>query len=344
MSDAVYENVMPAATPPAAWPVSSGQPMALSQQFTVNRIMAELAADDARGLNSVNGPPGTGKTYMLRDLIAAIVVLRAEKLALPATPEACLDTENEVRWSTEDADGWRRRHTLIPPVADLAGHEIVVASSNNGVVENVSLKTPALDALGGEWRESFRYLEQPAGRVIGDDAWGAIAARLLRRSYRHDFVQDFWWGQLKRGEDAPEPGSTPGADKGRSGLGLHDLLMAQTGWYRDLAAVVDDDGDEAVGWMDEAEQTPPLGETDRASAVAKFNDARDLVFLLVVDRQDAAELLERFVGPDAKLAQLSERAQSAEECPRPFACEGRAFRARSDCRNGGLRVRARSRR
>lgn len=44
MPDAVYENVAPAASPLGAWPVRSTQPMALSQQFTVNRIMTELGS------------------------------------------------------------------------------------------------------------------------------------------------------------------------------------------------------------------------------------------------------------------------------------------------------------
>ena len=66
--------------PPGRWVTAADRPLAFSQQFAVNRIMRDHG-DGQPGLFAVNGPPGTGKTTMLRDVVAAVVVQRAIKLA-----------------------------------------------------------------------------------------------------------------------------------------------------------------------------------------------------------------------------------------------------------------------
>jgi hypothetical protein len=63
--------VLPKNFPKARWPSKSA--MVLAQQFAVNKAMELLA--EGHGLYSINGPPGTGKTTLLRDLIAAILAI-----------------------------------------------------------------------------------------------------------------------------------------------------------------------------------------------------------------------------------------------------------------------------
>jgi ABC-type lipoprotein export system ATPase subunit len=55
----------------------------LLQQAAVNGTSNELRDG---GLLSVNGPPGTGKTTLLRDVLVATVVERAEAMATFADP------------------------------------------------------------------------------------------------------------------------------------------------------------------------------------------------------------------------------------------------------------------
>jgi type II secretory ATPase GspE/PulE/Tfp pilus assembly ATPase PilB-like protein len=50
----------------------------------VNQITEALG--EPAGLLAVNGPPGTGKTTMLRDVIAAVTVRRAMALASRDSP------------------------------------------------------------------------------------------------------------------------------------------------------------------------------------------------------------------------------------------------------------------
>jgi hypothetical protein len=80
----LLDGVAPGRTPPGRWVTSTDRPLAFSQQFAVNQALAELK--DSAGLFAVNGPPGTGKTTMLRDLIAAVVTEPAIRLAALSAP------------------------------------------------------------------------------------------------------------------------------------------------------------------------------------------------------------------------------------------------------------------
>ncbi|GAB3668394.1 AAA domain-containing protein [Actinocorallia lasiicapitis] len=181
----VFDGLAPRLVPQGRWPAPTGQALSASQQFAVNRIHAELAAS---GLFSVNGPPGTGKTTMLRDLIAAIIVDRAHALAALPSPAAAFT--GTVTYKTHD--NWPRKvHRLAPA---LTGFEIVVASSNNKAVENITAELPAEAAIGAEWREASHFRDVATALLDGAPAWGTIAAPLGNASKRKQFRERFWWG------------------------------------------------------------------------------------------------------------------------------------------------------
>ena len=215
--EAVYEGVAPTLVPPGRWPADIGHALSLSQQFAVNRVMADLA--DGEGLFSVNGPPGTGKTTMLRDLVAAIVVERARRLAdLPTTGSAF---GQAFRWKTGE-----RTRVVSAWTPRLTGFEIVVASANNSAVDNVSLETPRKSEIAAEWRDQADYFGEVATRVLATSlkdttakagarggnrpvdpygrpsdpesdkpevAWGLLAARLGNKKNRQRFMKAFWY-------------------------------------------------------------------------------------------------------------------------------------------------------
>ncbi|MCM5705057.1 DEAD/DEAH box helicase [Larsenimonas salina] len=186
-------RLMPERMPAGRWPGGDDRSMSLMQQFAINTIDQELADG---GLYSVNGPPGTGKTTMLRDLVARNVVKRADVLASLASPEAAFGEDLNAKVD----DQMVSIKTLIP---ELAGFEMVVASSNNAAVENVTQELPQTEALGAAYRE-LAYLK-PVGQKLaatherreGDlhvdalspkkECWGLIATALGNKSNRTTF-------------------------------------------------------------------------------------------------------------------------------------------------------------
>ncbi len=191
------------------WPSQPEHALALNQQLAVSTAL-NMAGP---GLMGVNGPPGTGKTTMLRDLIAGIVVGRAQRLARLSEPQQAF-TDQKRRWKTGQ---YSRVVSVWQP--ELTGFEIVVASSNNGAVQNVTDEIPAADAIGQCWQEEAAALDyfsgiasallapQPEGPrshsgTAPPAGWAAVAARLGNKSNCGRFLSSFWYHTPDRRNDA----------------------------------------------------------------------------------------------------------------------------------------------
>ncbi|MFJ3728391.1 hypothetical protein ACIPYQ_38295 [Streptomyces sp. NPDC090045] len=208
---AALAGVAPTRTPAGRWPAEAAHPLALSQQFAVNAVHTELAP--TAGIFAVNGPPGTGKTTMLRDCFAATVVERARRLAVLRLPSEAFAKQAPYVWKSGDYT-----RTVTPLRPEFTGFEMVVASANNGAVENISTEIPARGALGKQWREEADYFAEQATRLLkGEPAWGAVAARLGSKRNRLEFVNRFWHGKFRPSDaGAPPPPPVPSqADGGR---------------------------------------------------------------------------------------------------------------------------------
>lgn len=201
---------------PARWPAAGHHPLVCSQQVAANAIREELGAGS--GMFAVNGPPGTGKTTLLRDVIADVVVERAHHLAKLRSPGAAF-TGARRTWRSG-----RYTRSIALWATKFSGFEVVVASSNNGAVENVTAEVPAAEAIDASWTTAVDYYRDLATQVLGRPAWALVAARLGNKANRSDFVNRFWYG----GDDGD--GDGPG--------GMLAMLKASApvDWRRAVAA------------------------------------------------------------------------------------------------------------
>jgi len=174
--------LQPTLSPLGRWPGNGRFPLAMLQQAAVNATQTECMET---GILAVNGPPGTGKTTLLRDVVAARIVDRASVMAAYNKPS---DAFTPTRQTLQRSGAKISLHKLDER---LKGYEMVVASSNNKAVENVSAELPAMDAIAQD-ADDLRYFKTVSDNVLERESWGIIAAVLGNSSNRYLFSQGFW--------------------------------------------------------------------------------------------------------------------------------------------------------
>jgi AAA domain len=181
----------PALIPLGRWASAPTQPLALMQQCAVNLEMTY--GKEQLKLFSVNGPPGTGKTTMLRDVVATLLVQRAEKLTQFEKPGHAFQQIGSILIKSG------KTKDIYQLDSGLTGFEIVVASSNNGAVENISKELPLKSSIADEYHEQAGYFYEVARNVFRDEeVWGLISAVLGNSKNRNKFKNRFLYERPDR--------------------------------------------------------------------------------------------------------------------------------------------------
>jgi len=160
-----------------------------SQQMALNNIIDKFK-DGNGGIYSVNGAPGTGKTTLLKDVMAEVVTLRAMKLAQMS--------RHDIFEPVYDSDGKALYFKLND---ELQGYEMVVSSCNNGAVEILSKELGQQKSIGN-YADEIDYFKFIATRLLSADekskfgeksfiskpAWGLFCVALGSKQNKSNFV------------------------------------------------------------------------------------------------------------------------------------------------------------
>ncbi len=118
---------------------------ALMQQVAINYLSK---AEGSPNIFSVNGPPGTGKTTLLKEIIAHNVVERAIKLVAYEKADEAFNASyfHDFEGQKKYYDKFITKYFFFKDDA-INDHSMLVASNNNAAVENITIELPNSENL-----------------------------------------------------------------------------------------------------------------------------------------------------------------------------------------------------
>lgn len=190
--------------PLGAWP--SQYSPSLMQQLGIN-----IATAGGQDIFSVNGPPGTGKTTLLKEIVVSNIIQRAILMTEYDEPEKAFK-KREIKNPPDQYN-----QTFYKLDEKLSAYGMIVASNNNAAVENISVELPKAiekDRTGRfsgvvDGTDKETYFADVATKLLGEPAWGLISAKLGKKSNLNALKKRLWWADdevtLKRYYEGDAP-------------------------------------------------------------------------------------------------------------------------------------------
>ena len=205
--------VHPSRIPIARWPSEPHFNLSTMQQVAVNSILSQSSTFD-----TVNGPPGTGKTTLLKDIFAELLFKRAKAMTTFKHPKEAFSS---LGFQINVNEQFKYTPYKVDP--SVSSYSMVVASSNNGAVENLSKDLPELkevirahnenEKLSNEHRnfennlyklaEDVDYFRNVASVLKYDKSdltkeemestWGLFSVALGKSKNNEKFENKFWF-------------------------------------------------------------------------------------------------------------------------------------------------------
>lgn len=181
----LFDTINPEKLTPGRWASKTAYGLYTAQSGAVNTIFSTLR--NAAGIQGVNGPPGTGKTTLLLDVIAEIIVDRAKVISELGYNHLFIPGHRKI----EQESGYTfYTYNLNPKLQNNFG--IVIASNNNAAVENISKELPAKSKIDSSVFKDAAYFSECATKLIAEESWGVLAAALGNATNRSNFKKSFW--------------------------------------------------------------------------------------------------------------------------------------------------------